>query len=172
MSELTAKLQNLRSGVSAFWQARNEQEQRMLAIGGAVVGLALFYSLLVAPAMDGSAQLRKSLPQLRQNVAELKSLARTANELAARAPLQAPPMTRAALDNSLAAGGIKPQSLSVTGEYAKLEFKGVPFAALVTWLDAQRRDGRIAVQEAVITGQTAPGMVDANLTLHQIAGGQ
>jgi hypothetical protein len=28
------------------------------------------------------------------------------------------------------------------------------------------------VQETVITGQTAPGMVDANLTLHQMAGGQ
>jgi general secretion pathway protein M len=170
MSEARVKIEQLRAAAAAFWQERSEQERRMLAVGGAVVGLALFYSVLVAPALDGSAQLRKSLPQLRQDVAELKAMARTAAELAAKPPLQAPPMSRDALTASLNAAGLKPQALNLTGEYAKLELKGVPFAALVTWLDAQRRDGNVGVQESVITGLATPGMVDANLTLRTLNG--
>ncbi|CAN7666889.1 type II secretion system protein M [Pseudoduganella sp. LjRoot289] len=170
MSEARVKIEQLRASVSGFWQERSEQERRMLAVGGAVVGLALFYSLLVAPALDGSAQLRKALPQMRQDVAELKALGRTAAELAAKPPIQAPPMSRDTLTASLNAAGLKPQALNLTGEYAKLELKGVPFAALVTWLDAQRRDGNVGVQESVITGQSTPGMVDASLTLRQLGG--
>lgn len=170
MSEARVKIEQWRAGAAAFWQERSEQERRMLTVGGAVLGLALFYSLLVAPALDGSAQLRKALPQLRQDVAELKAMGRTAAELAAKPPLQAPPMSRDALTASLNAAGLKPQALNLTGEYAKLELKGVPFAALVTWLDAQRRDGNVGVQESVITGLSTPGMVDANLTLRTLNG--
>ena len=46
------------------------------------------------------------------------------------------------------------------------------FANLVGWLDTQRRESRIAVQEAAITQQGAPGQVDATLTLRQDAGSQ
>lgn len=172
MSAAMTKIQQLRDSASAFWNERSEQERRMLAIGGAVVGLALAYSVLVAPALEGRDALRKALPQLRQDVAELKALARTAAELAAKPPVQAPPMSRDALTASLNAAGLKPQSLNLTGEYAKLELKGVAFAALVTWLDAQRRDSAVMVQEAVVSGQTTPGMVDAAITLRQAGGGR
>jgi general secretion pathway protein M len=45
----------------------------------------------------------------------------------------------------------------MTGEYAKLQLNGVSFANLVAWLDAQRRENRIAVQDAAITALAAPG---------------
>ncbi|WP_107869858.1 type II secretion system protein M [Pseudoduganella sp. UC29_71] len=170
MSEASMKIQQLRDTASSFWNERSEQERRMLAIGGIVVGLALVYSVFVAPALEGRDKLRKALPQLRQDVAELKAMGRTAAELAARPPVQAPPMSRDALNASLNAAGLKPQSLNLTGEYAKLELKGVPFAALVTWLDAQRRDSALLVQESVITGLATAGMVDANITLRQASG--
>jgi general secretion pathway protein M len=37
----------------------------------------------------------------------------------------------------------------------------------VSWLDAQRRESRIAVQEGSFTAQDPQGQVDANLTLRQ-----
>lgn len=168
MNGISVKIDQLRASASGFWLERSEQERRMLAVGGAVVGLALFYSLLVAPALDGREQLRKSLPLLRQEVAELQAMARTAAELAARPPVQAPPMSRDALNASLNAAGLKPQSLNLTGDYARLELKGVAFAALVVWLDAQRRDSAVGVQDSAITGLAAPGMVDATITLRQL----
>ncbi|SFV10235.1 type II secretion system protein GspM [Pseudoduganella namucuonensis] len=171
MSELSVKAHKLQAAATAFWQERTEQERRMLGVGGAVVGLALVYGLLIDPALEGRAKLRASLPLLRQEAAELQALARTAAELAARPPIQAPRMTNESMTASLAANGLKAQSLALTGEYAKLELKGAQFAALVAWLDAQRRGAGIVVQESAITGLAAPGTVDAALTLHQPAGG-
>ena len=52
-------IQELRARADAFWQVRTEQERKLLRIGGIVVGLGLFYSLLIDPALSG----RAALPQ-------------------------------------------------------------------------------------------------------------
>jgi len=168
---LAVKMRARADGAAQWWQARTEQERRMLTVGAAVVGLALVYGLLIDPALSGRARLRDELPQLRQQAAELKDLARQASELAAQPVVQPPRMTREALTASMAASGLPTQTLTMTGEYAKLQLKGVQFAALVAWLDTLRREQRIGVQDAVITAQPAAGIVDASLTLHQPAGG-
>jgi len=167
MSKLQQSLQETRARADAFWQARTEQERRCLAVGGAVVGLALFYSLLIAPALDGRARLDKELPQLRQQVAEMQAMAREAAALQGQGNIAPPPMTKDSLNASLAARGLNPQSVTITGEYAKLQFSGAQFAGLVVWLDAIRNDSRIAVVDASFTAQDTPGMVNATLTLRQ-----
>jgi hypothetical protein len=53
-----------RARFAAFWLARTAQERRFLTIGGAVALAALLYLILVEPAVDGRAQLRRTLPQL------------------------------------------------------------------------------------------------------------
>jgi general secretion pathway protein M len=164
-------LDQWRSRAAAFWQARNEQERRTLGIGGAVLGVALFYAVLISPAMDGRSKLQKELPQLRQQAAELQAMALEASALKGQAAALPPPMSRETINSSLTARGLTAQSVSVTGEYARLQLNGVQFSALVAWLDAQRHEARITVQEATLTGQSTPGMVDATLTLRQ-GGGQ
>jgi general secretion pathway protein M len=160
----------MRERALAYWLARSDQERKYLAVGGAVVLLALGWLLLVSPAVDGRAQLRRSLPQLRQQAAQLQALAQEATKLNSQPLPQVAPMSRETLAASLSARGLTPQSLSQTGEYAKLQLNNVAFANLVTWLDAQRRENRIAVQDAVVTALPTAGQVDANLTLHQNAG--
>lgn len=171
MSEFTAKIQKLQASAQAFWQERTEQERRMLAIGGAVLGLGLFYGVLIDPALEGRAKLRAQLPQMRIEAAELQALSRTAMELKGRTPIQSPRMTNDTLNASLSASGLKANSVVITGEFAKLELKGAPFAQVAAWLDGQRRTGAIAVYDATINGTSTPGMVDANLTLQQRAAG-
>lgn len=159
-----------RERMAVAWLARTEQERKYLAAAAAVAALALVYALFVSPAVSGRAQLEKDLPQLRQQAAQLRAMALEAGELARQPVVQVAPMTRESLTASLAALGITPQSLSMTGEYARVQLAGVSFANLAGWLDAQRRENRIAVQDAAITAQSAPGQVDATLTLHQDAG--
>ena len=151
----------------AFWEARSEQERKLLTLGSVVVVLALVWAVLFAPAMEGRAQLKKSLPQLRQQAAQLQALAAQAATLSASVPLDVAVMSRDSLVSSLAARSLVAQSVGMTGEYAKLELRSVPFGALLQWLDAARREGRISVQDASITAQATPGLVDATLTLHQ-----
>lgn len=171
MSEFTAKMQKLQASAQAFWQERTEQERRMLSIGGVVLGLGLFYGVLIDPAVEGRAKLRKDLPALRQQAAELQALGRTAMELKARTPIQANRATNDTLNAGLAANGLKASTLTISGELVKLEVKGAPFAAIAAWLDTVRRTDAITVQDANITATPMPGMVDAVFTLHQRATG-
>ncbi len=167
---------NLRASAAAFWSARTEQERRFLAVGGLVVGLALVYAIFIDPALTGRERLRRELPQLRQETAEMQALAAQAAQLGTQPLPPVAPLSREALAATLAERGLTAQNLTVTGEYVKAEFKGVQFAGLVTWLDAARRDGRLAVQEAKITAQDgkpdSAGLVDATLTLRREAGSE
>jgi general secretion pathway protein M len=121
--------------------------------------------VLVDPALDGRAALHKSLPQLRQQAAEMQAMAREAQALQSQNTIAPTPMTRDNLNASLAARGLNPQSLNVTGEYAKLQFTGAQYAGVVAWLDAVRIESRINVVDASFTAQDAPGVVNASLTL-------
>ncbi|MBB3121876.1 type II secretion system protein GspM [Pseudoduganella violacea] len=167
MSSLRTSLAQYQARAGEFWNARTEQERKLLTIGGAVVGLALFYVLLVDPALSGRAKLNKELPELRQQAAELQALAVEAAALNGQPSVPPAPMSRESINTSLQARGLTAQNVMVTGEYAKLEFKGVAFAGLVTWLDAMRRENQLTVQETTVTAQSTAGMVDAAVTLHQ-----
>ena len=159
-----------RERATALWLARTEQERRFLAAGGAVVLAALLYLLFMAPALEGRAQLRRTLPQLNQQAAELKDLAKEASTLAQAPETHVVPLTREVVSGSLSGRGLNPESLSVNGEYIKLQLNNVAFANLATWLDEQRRANRLLVQDAVVTSLPAAGQVDASLTLRQNTG--
>lgn len=171
MNAMTKFLNHFKAASSVFWDARSAQERTLLTIGAMLVLLALVYSVLIAPAVGGRAQLQKDLPLLRQQAAELQSLAQQAVALSGQAPSQVSAMSRGSLTSSLAVRGLTAQSVGMTGDVAKLQFSGVPFAKLINWLDALRRENRIAVQDASIVAQPGAGLVDATVTLHQSAGG-
>lgn len=161
----------LKEGLLVYWNARTPQEQKFLAAGGAVVALALVYSLFIDPAVTGRAHLKKSLPELRQQAAQLQSMAAEAQAVSREGIAQVVPMTQESLTASLAARSIKPESITMTGDFARLQVKEVAFANLVTWLDAQRRESRVMVQDMDLSAQGAAGLVGGTLTLRQNAGG-
>ena len=81
--------------------------------------------------------------------------------------LPSPPIGFGMSAASMTASGLNPASLSVSGEYTKVQLNGVSFANLMAWLDAQRRDSRLLVQDAQFSAKDALGQVDATLTLRQ-----
>lgn len=164
------KIGELRERALAYWLARTAQEQKFLAVGGAVVVLALLYLALLDPALSGRDALRSSLPELRQEAARVEALAVEARGLAGQQAPAPAPLSREALAASMKARGLDPASLSLSGEYAKIELTGVSFANLVAWLDSQRQENRLLVQDAQFTAQEAPGQVNATLTLRQNSG--
>ncbi|MYM40630.1 type II secretion system protein GspM [Duganella qianjiadongensis] len=172
MSAMTQMMNDYRARAAAFWSARTEQERTFLRVGGLVLGAVLFYSVLVGPALEGRDKLRKSLPELRQQAAELQALGAQAVALRSQNSIAPSPMSRDTLASSLTTRGLSAQSLSVTGEYAKVQLNGVPFAALVVWLDAVRVESKIQVQDASISAQDSAGMVNATLTLRQSSAGR
>ncbi|MES2319803.1 MAG: type II secretion system protein GspM [Pseudomonadota bacterium] len=163
-------ISQLKDQLALYWLARTEQERKYLTIGGATVLGALVYVLFMAPALSGRAALREELPKLRTKAAAMQALAIEAGELARQPAPQVTPMTRESLTASLATRTITPTSLVVSGEVAKMQVNGVAFASLYAWLEAQRRENRIVVEDAAITAGTPAGQADAMLTLRQNLG--
>ena len=166
MSVVTAIAQ-LRDQISLYWLARTEKERKYLTVGGATIVGALVYALCVAPATSGRDKLNAQLPLLRVEAAKMQALALEAGELARQAPPQAAPMSKESITASLASRSITAQSVSMTGNFARLQLNGVSFSSLFAWLDAQRRENRIEAQEVAITAGSPVGQVDAILTLRQ-----
>jgi general secretion pathway protein M len=169
MSAMTAITQ-LRDQFTLYWLARTEQERKYLTVGGATVAGALVYMLFIAPPLAGRVALNAQLPALRLEASKMQALALEAGELSRQPALQVTPMTRETLTASLTARSLTPASLVMSGEFCKLQFNGVPFASLYSWLDAQRREHRIDVTEIGVTAGTPAGQVDASITLHQNTG--
>lgn len=65
---------------------------------------------------------------------------------------------------------MKAQSVTVSGELAKLQLNGVPFSATTEWLAEVQKTARMSVLEAVVEAQQQSDMVNANLTLRQQRG--
>jgi general secretion pathway protein M len=172
MASLNDTINTYRANAAAWWSVRTEQEQRMLSIGGVVLALGLVWGVLIDPALTGRSKLEKELPQMNQQLAEMQALAGEAAQLAAQPVVQPQPLSKDGVAARLQAMGLTTQNLAVTGDYIKVEFKGVPFAGLVTWLDAMRREQRVTVQEGSVTQQGPAGQVDANLTLRQESAAQ
>lgn len=167
MSKFDQKIQDLRGRAATFWMARTEQERKFLGVGGVVLVLGLFYGVLLDPALSGRARLATELPLKRQQAAEMQALAREAIALRGQNNIAPPPMTRESLAASLAAQGLGSPTVNITGEYARIQLTNVPFAAVVSWLEAARVDSRIAVQDANFVAQDVAGMVNGNITLRQ-----
>lgn len=160
-------MNGLKDTFSAFWQERNPRERNILAAGAAFLVLALVYLLFINPALSGRAQLEKSLPQLRQQAAELQALARQATELNAAGATPAAPVTKESIEADLTRRSIKPQSVLVSGDMIKLQLQGVSFAAVTNWLDGMQKTARTSLVEGNFEAQTGIDTVNATLTLRQ-----
>jgi general secretion pathway protein M len=160
-------LHRLRQSMSLFLAQRNERERRLLAWAAIVVALGLVYALLIDPALSGRAQLRKSLPALQQQVAELQTLAREAAALSGKTAAPAAPVSRASLESTLGRNGLSAQNLVLSGDFIKLQLSAVPFSSVVGWLGELQTSARVRVTEASITALAEPGTVNATLTLQQ-----
>jgi general secretion pathway protein M len=154
---------------SSYWAERNQREQRMLLAGMAAILAALVYLLLVSPAQTGIARYNRSLPETRQQVAQLQALTQEAVALPQgdAAAVASVPLTREGLEASLQRRGLKAENVSVSGEIVRLQVSGASFSSLTDWLNEIRAGFQLTVSEATVTAQPTPDIVNASLVLRQ-----
>lgn len=155
----------LQQALTEFWAARAVRERAMLAAAAVTVVLGLFYALLISPALTGRGQLHKNLPELRQQAAQLRALAQEAAVFSGR---PAPPLaavTEESIRAALARKGLQPQSVTLSGEVAKVQLAAASFAGMLEWLDEMQKTARLTVADANIVALEQPDRVNAALTL-------
>jgi general secretion pathway protein M len=164
---LTGLLDRSRLSFAEFWAARDARERAMLAVAALVVTLGLVYALLIDPALSGRDRLNKNLPLLRQQVARMQALSRVATALSGKTAAPSIAMSRENIEAALARNGLKPQSVILTGDYAKVQLSAASFAGTLNWLNEMQKTALISVVDASIVAQAQPDMVNAVFTLRQ-----
>lgn len=164
---LNSLLNQSRQSFAEFWAARNARERMMLAAAATVATLGLIYAAMIDPALAGRERLRNDLPVLRQQVAQLQALSKEVSALSEKPAPSTTAMTRESIEAALARNGLKPQSVILTGDHAKVQLAAVSFAATLAWLDDIQKSAPLSVVEANIVALAQTDTVDATLTLRQ-----
>ena len=152
---------------SEFWAARNARERAMLGIAALVVIFGLYYALLIDPALAGRKRLNDDLPVLRQQVAQMQAMAKETATLSVKPAIPQVVLSRENVEAALVRNGLKPQSVMVTGDYAKVQLAAASFSGTLHWLDDMQRTMLIAVTDVNIVALDQPDMVNATFTLRQ-----
>jgi len=164
---LTGLLNQSRQSFSEFWAVRDARERAMLAVAALVVTVGLAYALLIDPALSGRDQLNKNLPVLRQQVAQMQASSKEAAALSGKSASPLIAMSKENIEAALARNGLKPQSVMLTGDFAKVQLSAVSFAGTLNWLDDMQKTALLSVVDANIVVLAQPDMVNATFTLRQ-----
>lgn len=156
---------------SDWWAQRTRRERLLLGGGAALALLAIWYWLLIVPALEAREQLREEIPLRQAQLAAMRAEADDAQRLRPRAAGAAPAgdALREALNTSLNQRGFDGARLNVAGIAVQAEFKRASFGALVAWLDEARRQFRVRVATAQISALENADEVSAKLTLAPVS---
>ena len=164
---MASLLNKSKQSITDFWAAREARERVTLSVGVAAVAFVLFYVLLIDPALTGRDQLNKSLPNLRQQAAQLQALAKEAAVFSGKSTQPVTAITEESIKTALASKGFKPQSVVLNGGMVKVQLTAVSFAGMLEWLDDMQKNEMVSLVDANIAALAQPDMVNATLSLRQ-----
>lgn len=146
----------------AYWASRDPREQLWLAVGAALLLLAIIY-LAWSPLAKERDRLQRRLPQLQADVARMQSLVGKWQAAGGAARQDWRNATQARLS---AHGIVGPQArmISSTSDSQQWQFDKVPFNSFLDWLSGLYNEYGVRVKSAVITPEGA-GVVSVKLEL-------
>jgi general secretion pathway protein M len=140
-------MKSLRAQVLARWQALSPREQRGVWVLGAWLGVLLFWSIAIAPALNTLRDSDNRRAQISQQQAHMLTLQTQAQSLQTRTPLSRDEALRNL--QGLTPG---PQiQLNVQGERVSVQLKAVPAPTLANWLAQARSQAQALPLEAHLT---------------------
>ncbi|HHV7524960.1 TPA: type II secretion system protein GspM [Burkholderia orbicola] len=156
------KTEQLNQTLAQFWGERTPREKTLLGWGGAVLAIAIAYSVLWSPAQEGRSRIQRELPAMRHELAQMTAQANEAKSLAAAAQGVAPTglALKDALTASLSDHGLQGAQVQIVGNGVQIQMKNVSFPAWTQWLDDARRQFKVQVGEAHATALKDDGQVD------------
>ena len=142
-------MKELRAQALARWQALSPREQRGVSVLGALLGVLLFWSIAIAPALSTLRDSDNRRAQIGQQQAHMLALQAQAQALKARTPLSRDEALRSL--QSLTSAQIQ---LNVQGDRVTVQLKAVPASTLANWLTQARSQAQALPVEAHLTRNT------------------
>lgn len=158
--------------MKSWWLSREPREQWILGTGGVLALVILLWSMAWAPLTDQVSALQTDVDEQQENLAWMRQAAGEVIALRGRggttvAGLQGRSLL-AVVDQSARQAGMGSALKRVEPDgnsKVRVRFEGVPFDALVVWLDQIRRQYGIQAVQASVETAGAAGLVTARLTL-------
>jgi general secretion pathway protein M len=157
-------MKELRAQVLARWQALSPREQRGIAVLGALLGVLLFWSIAIAPALNTLSDSDNRRAQISQQQAHMLALQNQAQALQTRTPLS----RDEALRNLQGLTPGAQMQLNVQGDRVSVQLKAVPAAALANWLAQARSQAQALPVEAHLTRSNATASSNASVTANSV----
>lgn len=154
--------------IAAWWDERQAREKRLISIGLLVLVLAIFYNVLIAPAWQNTADLKRSLPGMKQQLATMQGEADEARRLSVAAQGVAPTgdSLLAAVTSSLTDRGFANNKVQRVGSAVQIDLENVSFARWIAWVDDMRKQLKVQVAQTHITPSASnDGRVSVRVTL-------
>ncbi len=137
----------------ARWQALAPREQRGISVLGALLGVLLFWSIAIAPALNTLRNSDHRRANIGQQQAHMLALQNQAQALQTRTPLSRDEALRHL--QSLNTG--TQIQLTVQGDRVSVQLKAVPAATLANWLAQARSQAQALPIEAHLTRNSTTG---------------
>ncbi len=154
----------------AWYQSLQQREQRMLLAGAAVLTVMLVYAGLLHPYIASKHALEQDVVDKQELLTWMRPAAVQIQSLRGQQPsgLPAGQSLLAVVDKSASDAGFGPALKQVqTGNdgSVRVQMQGAGFDSLMRWLGSLQQRYGITVRELTAQRSTAPGNVDAGITL-------
>lgn len=155
---------NPSSSLQTWWQQRDARERTLLALATGLIGIALIWSLGIAPALrtlKASSSQQWALQEQTQSMARMQAQAKA---LQAQAPLSQSEAA-AALSTSVQQAFGNAADITIRAQDATVTLRGVSADALAQWLAAARTNAHAVPVQARLnrTGATWNGTLQLGL---------
>ncbi len=159
MNKLAAKFQ-------AWYSGLPEREQRILAIGAAVLGLLLLIGGILLPlqsavssAVKRTETRREDLEWMRVNAPEIQAGAAALSSDTGEAPVVLVDRIGREAGLGTALRGTQPSGTGV-----RVQLEAAPFDTLIKWLATLDQRYGLAIESITVDRAARPGVVNANVT--------
>lgn len=150
----------------AWWLGLDRRERAITAVAGSFVLLALLYLIAIEPAWQARERLGAELPRLREQAAEVNSLAQEAKQLTSRGvAVESAAAARVALEQSLARANLAGARVTVLDERRlAVSAKAMPVTQWLAWAEEAARESRLRIAAVRISRTPVRAVVDAEAT--------
>jgi general secretion pathway protein M len=154
---------------NGWWQELATRERRLVSLAALLVGLALLWWIVLAPAIASLRNASSQLPKLETALRQMHTLKVQAQSMAAQ-PRLPPQEVRRLLETSMGQMLGSAAQMQFTADRATVVLKNVPPDALAQWLVQIRANARMVPIEVRLTRTAGTGVAtglgwDGSVTL-------
>lgn len=157
--------------IRQYWSKMNERDQMALSIGGTVLLVILFYSLMYSPLLNAVKEERATLIEQHETLLWMESVQSSSQERSVKKKTIGSNKLLGIINQQLNQPDLRPfpfQLQQINKTDIQLSFDRVPFTVFIHWLWELSEQYQITIQQLSLEKLNKPGIIKASLVLQSV----